>query len=61
MIEKSRFCLRLEEMKTLKMKKFVFEEARVGPDSDRIMKQNTARCLDRRLDRCRVGGRRVCS
>jgi hypothetical protein len=49
MIEKSRFQLRLEEMRTMKMKRFIFEEAQAGPDSDRIMKQNTARC-------CRAGG-----
>jgi hypothetical protein len=36
--------LRLEEMRTMKMKRFIFEEAQAGPDSDRIMKQNTARC-----------------
>ena len=36
-------------MRTMKMKRFIFEEAQAGPDSDRIMKQNTARC-------CRAGG-----
>jgi len=38
-------------MMNLKMKRFIYDEAQAGPDSDRIMKQNTARCLGR----CREG------